>query len=98
MWDEMPAASSSTPASQAHSTRHSEISAHGASLKHGIPPSVHARTPNLAFLPDVNQQNITHDRKDFSLLLFTRNGSFKVPLKYPLNLILIPSFVGSISP
>lgn len=78
--------------------RHSEISAHGASLQYGIPPSVHARTPNFAFLPDVNQQNIRHDRKDFSLLLFTRNGSSKVSLKYPLNLILIPSFVRSISP
>lgn len=92
-------ASSLTPASLARRcTRHEGVSAHGALLRSEIPPHVCARTPSLAFLLDVNQQNIKHDRKDFSLLLLICNGSSKVSLKYPLNPILTPSFAGSTSP
>lgn len=92
-------ASSVTPVSLAHRfTRHREISALGALLYSEIPLHVHSRTPNLASLLDINQQNIKHDTEDFSLLLRAYNANSKVPLKYPLNPTLIPSFAGSISP
>jgi len=92
-------ASSLAPISLAHRcTRHSGISARGALLHSEIPLPAQARSPNLTFLMNINQQNIRHDRKDSSLLLVTCNGSSEVPLKYPLNPMLTPSFVGSITP
>lgn len=91
-------ASSVTLASMTHRfTRHPEISALGALLDSEIPLHSHSRTPNLAFLLDINQQNIKHDTGFLSATMYLQASS-EVPLKYPLNPTLIPSFAGSISP
>lgn len=73
-------ASSVTLASLTHRfTRHPEISALGALLHSEIPLHSHWRTPNLAFLLDINQQNIKHDTGFLSATMCLQRQLWSTP-------------------